>query len=743
MDGARCFRRVGIFVKNNRLLWLLAAVVILVLVLLLSYCTLIRHETPPEKSAVPVSLAGGQLLALNDAVVTGFAGTAIRAEELAPSPMGAQALAQTFIDIHGPAARILNAREPRSVWNGDMWVAPQTHAIRAADVGQVFGVAIDDASHPNIYLAATSVYGLNLVERPPHDGDDDDDDKKKGDDDDDDALPHRLHTGGPRAEWMAGQFGAGGGPSSIWRVDGRTGQVTLFATVDGGAGGPAGLGNLAYDAAHRQIFVSNLSTGLIHRLDLAGRDLGNFDHGTDGRRAAGLDAVAYDSSGRVQITDTGFNPENPATWGFAPSARRVWGLAVHDSRLYYATADGHIWSVGLKDDGDFAGDPRKEIDLPAGDAPVSDIVFGHDGAMIVAERAVIGAHFDYSPLAPSGAAHVWRFWPERPDDPKTASAWYQQPEEYAVGYGHGNRASGGGVDLAYGYRIDDKGVVTFDIDGCEDAIVFTGDSLRSFHKTPDGFAPVGALQLNGLQISPARPVRGFNAPPAISYFVNYSAQMDNANHAGSVGGVRVYRLPCTGACPLPRDADFAVNTVPPVAPPPPSNPAGCTGADCTNPPCTGPDCGPPCTGPDCGPPCTGPDCGPPCTGPDCCKGPDCTGPKICMSVEGRAVCDPASGGWVYKLTATDPLGIGIDTVSAYSRVPGVTVSNGPQIPLNPPPGVIQLSGASPGQVVTVDICGFNSADPNYLAGKPYDCCHEKIRVRVPRGVCKPNEGRAQ
>ncbi|MEI9990600.1 MAG: hypothetical protein WDM86_11225 [Rhizomicrobium sp.] len=678
---------------------------------------------------MPLSLDGGQLLALNDAVVTGFAGTAIRTAELASAPTGPQAIEQTFIDVGGPAARFLNAREPRQVWNGTMWVAPQTRAIPAAQIGQVFGVAIDDASHPNVYLAATSVYGLNLVARPERD--DDDDDKDKAKDDDDDAVPHRLHTGGPDAAWMAGQFGPGGGPTSIWRVDGRGGQVTLFATLDGG--GPAALGNLAYDSVHRQLFVSDLSTGLIHRLDLAGRDLGRFDHGADGRRAAGLDAVAHDSSGGVRMTDAAFDPQKPASWGFAPAARRVWGLAVHASRLYYATADGHVWSVGLKDDGDFADDARKEIDLPAGDPPVSDIVFSHEGAMIVAERAVIGTHFDYSPLPPAGVAHVYRFWPEKPDDPNTASAWYQQPEEYAVGYANGNRASGGGVDLGYGYRIDDKGVVSFDIDGCEDAILFTGDDLRSFHKTADGFAPDGALRLSGLQISPARPVRGFNTPPSISYFVNYLGQMDSRDHRGAIGGVRVYRLPCTGACPIPRGEDFAVNSAPPAPPgappppPPPPNPAGCTGADCT----------PPCTGPDCGPPCTGPDCGPPCTGPDC------TGPKICMAVQGRAVCDPASGGWVYKLTATDPLGLGIDMVSAYSRVPGVTVSNGPQISLNPPPGVIQLSGASPGQVVTVDICGFNSADPNYKAGKPYDCCRQTLHVRVPRGVCKPNEGAAQ
>jgi hypothetical protein len=114
-----------------------------------------------------------------------------------------------------------------------------------------------------------------------------------------------------------------------------------------------------------------------------------------------------------------------------------------------------------------------------------------------------------------------------------------------------------------------------------------------------------------------------------------------------------------------------------------------------------------------------------------------------MAVHGIAVCDPSAGGWVYKVTATDPLGIGIDTVSVYSRVPGVSVSNGPAIPVQPPPSVIKLTGGAPGQLVTIDVCGFNSSDPNYKAGKPYDCCRETIRVRVPHGVCKADDGVAR
>ena len=46
-----------------------------------------------------------------------------------------------------------------------MFPAPKTFDVFAKDVGQVFGVALDDQTQPNIYLAATSAFGLNIVGR--------------------------------------------------------------------------------------------------------------------------------------------------------------------------------------------------------------------------------------------------------------------------------------------------------------------------------------------------------------------------------------------------------------------------------------------------------------------------------------------------------------------------------------------------------------------------------------------------
>ena len=177
----------------------------------------------------------------------------------------------------------------------------------AKDVGQVFGVALDDANPPNIYLAATSLFGLNIVSRGR------------------DGSPERRKKGGPGAGWMKGQFGLElqGGPGAIYKVDGRTGVVTLFAnvTLDGVPNPAPGLGNLAYDAAHKQLFVSDLYTGMIHRFALDGRDLGApFDHGVTGlRRRASSGAVPFNPADRPNIANAALRQRGPGHLGLCPA----------------------------------------------------------------------------------------------------------------------------------------------------------------------------------------------------------------------------------------------------------------------------------------------------------------------------------------------------------------------------------------------------------------------------------------
>ncbi len=284
----------------------------------------------------------------------------------------------------------------------------------------MFGIALDDAQVPNIYLGATSAFGLNLV--VPGTGGD----------------LARSKLGAPGAKFMAGQWGSAGGaagtPGSIYKVDGTTGQISLFTTIAANSG--AGLGDIVFDKATEQFFVSDLDTGLIYRLGLDGTILDTFDHGVAGRPNRGL-AVVPDDGSEIDVTNPAFNSEDPKTWGFTQPERRVYGLAMHGGRLFYAVAAGpQIWSVGINLDGSFDDDARWELDvtgLPSANE-VSNIVFDNEGRMILAQRGPQVGSYDYSVFAVPKTSSVVRYTREVPDDMNTPSVWIETPDSYAIGF---------------------------------------------------------------------------------------------------------------------------------------------------------------------------------------------------------------------------------------------------------------------------------------------------------------------
>src|SRR5438132_12752772 len=83
-------------------------------------------------------------------------------------------------------------------------------------------------------------------------------------------------------------------------------------TLNGRPNSGAALGNIAYDRKHRQLFVSDLETGMIHRIDAeSGKDLGHFDHGAMGRTRF-LDAWTNQSQSLPPVT---FDPKSSANLG--------------------------------------------------------------------------------------------------------------------------------------------------------------------------------------------------------------------------------------------------------------------------------------------------------------------------------------------------------------------------------------------------------------------------------------------
>lgn len=317
------------------------------------------------------------------------------------------------ININGTVGSIIDVRAPGQPPRGEHWMdEPQRNPVTAGEVGQVFGVVLDDAMPPNIYVSATSAFGLHLA----------------------------AGTG----QWMAGMWGRGGGPGTIYRLDAANNyrpRVFANVTLSGRQNTGAALGNMAFDRTNRQIFVSDLETGMIHRLNAeSGIDLGQYDHGVQGRsrftdvrskQQLSLPPISFNPASRAEMAACRSGPfaRSPDCWNFAASGRRVWGLAVgrdpvrNDLRLYYSVwsspafgqtawnsaADddkrNSVWSVRLAPDGSFdVSDVRREFLLPdffvkpadiarAGySQPISDITFSECGArpvMLLAERGGI------------------------------------------------------------------------------------------------------------------------------------------------------------------------------------------------------------------------------------------------------------------------------------------------------------------------------------------------------------------
>jgi hypothetical protein len=445
------------------------------------------------------------VLAPGDAVVTGFSGSKVSS---VPTP-GADLLDFLHIDLEGPSAKIFRLGVPGAPPQGQLISVPSTLKVLAKDVGQVFAIALDDSRIPNIYLGQTSAFGVQIV--GPNN--------------------MRLRKGQAGARWMPGQFGAAGGPGSIYRIDGQTGAVTLFATIPGNSG--AGLGDIVFDKASRTFFVSDLDTGLIHRLDANGQPTGNFDHGIAGRLVRGLPPVA-DNGAQMDITSAGFDVEDPDTWGFTPPERRVWGMAVDRGRLFYAVA-AQIWSIGINPDGNFAGDPRPELEIgnAADGQVIADIVFDRNGTMYLAQRGAIRGSYDYSVFAEPAQSAILRYQRD------ASGAW--QLQEYAIGFPGDYRNATGGVTLGYGYDATGR----MRRGACDRMVWSTGNSLRNNQAHAGKLVDEGALDIHGLQGNDVTLTRPQNEPPFTSYFLDYDEQPSSSEKAGHVGDVEIWQ-PCEG-----------------------------------------------------------------------------------------------------------------------------------------------------------------------------------------------------
>lgn len=608
-------------------------------------------------------------------VTSGFSGTFFQ------TPAGASAPSlddrHKFIDPNGFSASLVGIENIGFGFNGNEVKRLPYDRLLARDIGQVFGVAIDDAEKPNLYLTATSVFGLPIV----------------GNDDDGDGVPDRLYTGRSDARFMEALFGqsVANGPGTVWKVDGETGQISQFAsiTLDGVENSGPGLGNIAFDPATKQLFVSDLDTGMVHRLDLEGNVLEAFDHGTTARSLAGRSEVPFDPANRLNITNPAFDVEDPDSWHYTAPERRVWGLAVHNGRLYYAVAEGpEVWSVGINgDNGAFLYDARWELSLPddAPDFEISDITFAPDGSIVLAQRGDVVGSFDFTRLAKPRRARVMRFTLEKPDDPATQSRWMPKPREYAVGFDGQNDNGVGGLALGPGYKEDGR----LDWKSCKGTLWTSGDGLRKHSELSDALAPGGELSVDGSQAQPLGLSKEHNAPPWMSYFLDYDGQYPTERRAGHVGDVEI--LGCHGKSES-YDYGFYDYGYPGI----PLDP--------------------------------GRDWWPCLINPELCEPPQ---RKQCLNTRTKLVCDKKTGFYRMQVIASDDLSHGFDSLSIED--PADIVSALPVERPFPTNANISLAPMVPGQFGQLELCAYNAAEK--ASGQPYDCCKASINYRLPPIKC--------
>jgi hypothetical protein len=374
------------------------------------------------------------------------------------------------IDPNGVVGSVIDLRRPGQAPVGQHWKnEPQHTPVFASEVGQIYGIAIDDAYPPNIFVTATAAFG--------------------------------LHRTPGNAEWMNGMWGPDGGPGTVYRLNAQNGyQPEVFAniTLDGRANTGASLGNIAYDAINRQLFITDLETGMIHRLDAqTGETLGIFDHGLDGRssffdaaarRPLSLPVAAFDplTAARISDCESAF-AQTPNCWNIANHKRRIWGVGVRNdssgaTRLFYGTwgtaafadsdyepgsedARNWIWSVGLAPDGSVdVRDVRREFTLPNLNADTSskphapaDIAFSRSGVMLVGERGSmrnLGLEVP-SPFAIPAISRVLRYSQGRDGN------WFPEGNYYVGNLDASSDSeplqlnnSSGGVAFGYGYGPD-------------------------------------------------------------------------------------------------------------------------------------------------------------------------------------------------------------------------------------------------------------------------------------------------
>lgn len=205
-------------------------------------------------------------------------------------------------------------------------------------MGEVYGIALDNSSPPNIFIASTDIFGANSSNN-----------------------------------------------GLIFKIDAMTGAVSDYITKYPFPVAPSsvlntstipntgcGLGNICFDNVNQQLFATNFEDGVIYRIK------------------NGLVKSYYDP----------FNSDD-GHGGYAPYGQRIWGIGIYGNKIYFSlwqcdevnnnSGYNKIYSVNLNSSGDFINAPPDLVyEFTSFSNPVADIEFSFSGDMLAGERSMHG-----------------------------------------------------------------------------------------------------------------------------------------------------------------------------------------------------------------------------------------------------------------------------------------------------------------------------------------------------------------
>lgn len=201
------------------------------------------------------------------------------------------------------------------------------------EIGAIFGITIDDQE--NIYLASSDVY-------------------------------HHHNSFGFPSSNIGRPYGA----AQIFKCSPPLYTAVPFVNLPNLEDAGNGIGNIAYDKKHKQIFATNLENGMIYRISMSGVILETYDPWTA-------------DSGLVD--------------GMVSQNERIWGIGVNyesgNSKVYFprvTSSSRELYSITLNSNGSFPASGSEIIEingLPGNQSSITDLAFSSSTQeLLVSER---------------------------------------------------------------------------------------------------------------------------------------------------------------------------------------------------------------------------------------------------------------------------------------------------------------------------------------------------------------------